>query len=90
MYAANFAIAGGLFVFAAIGLETAGGNQAIITHGVRDLTFMLLVTLEETLEIISILYFQYFLIRYIDENFAASSVSAALPATAAAPLACEA
>jgi hypothetical protein len=28
---------------------------------------MLMVTLEETLEIFSILYFQYFLLRYINE-----------------------
>ena len=69
VYACNFALAGGMFVFAAIGLETAGGNQALLTHGVRDLKFMLLVTLEESMEIFSIIYFQYFLIRYIDENF---------------------
>ena len=84
IYALNFAIAGGLFVFAAIGLETAGGNQAILTHGVRDLTFMWLVTLEETMEIGSILYFQYFLIRYIGENFSGAKVGSARPAPAPA------
>lgn len=74
IYAMNFAAAGAVFVFAAIVLETLGGHQSILTQGVRDLKFMMLVTLEETLEICSILYFQYFLIRYLDCEVDAAAI----------------
>ncbi|QNA90845.1 hypothetical protein G4G28_24305 [Massilia sp. Dwa41.01b] len=67
VYTINFALAGAAFVFAAIGFETIEGYHVAQTHGVRDVTFMLMVTLEETMEIFSILYFQYFLLRYINE-----------------------
>lgn len=66
-YMLNFGLAGAAFVFAAIGFETMEGNHVVLTHGVRDITFMLMVTAEETMEIFSILYFQYFLLRYINE-----------------------
>jgi hypothetical protein len=67
VYMINFALAGAAFVFAAIGFETIEGHHVVLTHGVRDVAFMLMVTAEETLEIFSILYFQYFLLRYINE-----------------------
>jgi len=67
VYMINFALAGAAFVFAAIGFETIEGNHVALTHGVRDVAFMLMVTAEETMEIFSILYFQYFLLRYINE-----------------------
>ncbi|MEW6021237.1 MAG: hypothetical protein AB1807_03750 [Pseudomonadota bacterium] len=67
VYMVNFALAGGAFVFAAIGFETMEGNHVLQTHGVRDIAFMLMVTAEETMEIFSVLYFQYFLLRYINE-----------------------
>jgi len=67
VYTVNFALAGAAFVFAAIGFETIEGYHVIKTHGVRDVAFMLMVTAEETLEIFSVLYFQYFLLRYINE-----------------------
>lgn len=67
VYMINFALAGAAFVFAAIGFETIEGNHMAQTHGVRDVAFMLMVTAEETLEIFSILYFQYFLLRYLNE-----------------------
>jgi hypothetical protein len=54
-------------VFAAMGFETIEGHHVAQTQGVRDIAFMLMVTAEETLEIFSILYFQYFLLRYINE-----------------------
>jgi hypothetical protein len=67
VYTVNFAIAGAAFVFAAMGFETIEGHHVAQTQGVRDIAFMLMVTAEETLEIFSILYFQYFLLRYINE-----------------------
>lgn len=67
VYTVNFAIAGAAFVFAAVGFETIEGAHVVQTKGVRDVAFMLMVTLEETMEIFSILYFQYFLLRYINE-----------------------
>jgi hypothetical protein len=70
VYLVNFAVAGALFVFATLGLETVEGFHTVQTKGVRDFTFMLYVTLEETLEIFSIVYFQYYLIKYMNENFA--------------------
>ena len=69
VYMINFALAGAAFVFAAIGFETIEGSHVALTHGVRDVTFMLLVTAEETLEIFSILYFQYFLLRYLNQYY---------------------
>lgn len=67
VYMVNFALAGAAFVFAAIGFETIEGYHVVHTRGVRDIAFMLMVTVEETMEIFSILYFQYFLLRYINE-----------------------
>ena len=69
VYLINFAIAGALFVLAAIGLETVQGYHAVETKGVRDFAFMLYVTVEEVIEIFSIIYFQYYLIAYMAENF---------------------
>jgi len=66
-YMFHFALAGAAFVFAAIGFETIEGHHVLQTHGARDFAFMLMVTAEETMEIFSILYFQYFLLRYINE-----------------------
>ncbi|KQQ88331.1 hypothetical protein [Massilia sp. Leaf139] len=67
VYMVHFTLAGAAFVFAAIGFETIEGRHVALTHGVRDVAFMLMVTAEETLEIFSILYFQYFLLRYLNE-----------------------
>ncbi|XYJ10712.1 hypothetical protein ACSUZJ_01665 [Telluria sp. B2] len=67
VYMFNFALAGAAFVFAAIGFETIEGHHVAQTGGVRDVAFMLMVTAEETMEIFSILYFQYFVLRYINE-----------------------
>ena len=67
VYTINFALAGAAFVLASMGIETIQGHHVVQTGGVRDLAFMAMVTLEETIEIFSILYFQYFLLRYINE-----------------------
>ena len=74
VYTINFALAGAAFVFASMGIETIQGAHVAQTNGVRDVPFMLMVTLEETMEIFSILYFQYFLLRYINEYYRNVSV----------------
>lgn len=68
-YLVHFALAGACFVFASIGLENFEGKHAELTRGKRDLAFMLMVTLEETMEIFSVLYFQYFLLRYLRRHY---------------------
>lgn len=73
-YLFHFAAAGACFVFATIGLETFEGNHVVLTKGVRDVPFMLMVTVEETMEIFSILYFQYFLIRYVRQHHPGTSL----------------
>lgn len=75
-YLVHFGLSGALFVFATIGLETLGGNQSIATHGVRDLTFMFLVTIEESIEMASILYFQLYLIKYLQEYYPSPAMAA--------------
>lgn len=75
VYLINFALAGGMFVFASIGMETVQGFHSIAMNGVRDFTFMLYVTIEESTEIFSIIYFQYYLIAYLAENFVGDASS---------------
>lgn len=65
-YSANFIAAGAIYVFAAVGLETFQGNISEASGGVRTLGFTLLVTLEESLEMFSILYFQFILLKYLE------------------------
>lgn len=68
-YLVHFALAGAAFVFAAMGMETFEGNHMLVTNGQRDVLFMGMVTFEEALEIFSILYFQYHLIRYVRQHY---------------------
>lgn len=75
-YLFHFTAAGMLFVFATMGMETLGGNQVIATKGVRDLTFAVMVSIEETIEIFSILYFQFALIQYLREYYPSSTMTA--------------
>lgn len=67
-YKIHFILAGICYVFAAVVLENIEGHHLDTTGGKRDLLFTFYVTIEETLEIASILYFQYFLMQYIEEN----------------------
>lgn len=68
VYSLNFILAGAVFVFAATGIENLQGHLSIASGGVRTFQFMVLVTIEESLEIFSILYFQLYLLKYLDEN----------------------
>ena len=66
-YALHFCLAGAGFVLASVGLETTEGNHINLVNAGRDIPFTIMVTVEETIEIFSILYFQYFLIRYASQ-----------------------
>lgn len=68
-YAMHFCLAGACFVLASVVLENAEGAHIKTVDGVRDIPFTLMVTLEESTEMFSILYFQYFLIRYIRQHY---------------------
>lgn len=68
-YALHFCLAGACFVLASVVLENTEGAHIKTVDGVRDIPFTIMVTLEESAEIFSILYFQYFLIRYIRQYF---------------------
>jgi hypothetical protein len=62
-----FVVAGGCFVFAAVGFEMLG--NVLTSLELRDLvSFWVVVTLEELLEMASILLFLHALLRYIAES----------------------
>lgn len=73
-YAVAFIACGAVFVFAAVGLETVQGHVSIDTGGVRSGLFMLLVTIEETLEMFSIIVFEAYLIKYFTDEVPIASV----------------
>lgn len=68
-YALHFCLAGACFVLASVVLENTEGAHIKTVDGVRDIPFTIMVTLEESVEIFSILYFQYFLIRYVRQYY---------------------
>lgn len=68
-YALHFCLAGACFVLASVVLENTEGAHIKTVDGVRDIPFTIMVTLEESAEIFSILYFQYFLIRYVRQYY---------------------
>lgn len=68
-YALHFCLAGACFVLASVVLENTEGAHIKTVAGVRDIPFTVMVTLEESAEMFSILYFQYFLIRYVREHY---------------------
>lgn len=63
-----FLIAACIYVGAAIGLELAEGKHSEI-YGMDNLTYIILVTIEEGLEMLSIVFFIWALIRYIGDNY---------------------
>jgi len=62
-----FFIAATLYLGGAIGMELFDGNYAA-THGKANLTYNLLSTFEEALEVSGVIVFIYGLLRYIAEN----------------------
>jgi hypothetical protein len=61
-----FALSGGLFVFGALVMEVIGAPRA--KHGDReDILYVLYTTIEESLEFIAIILFNFTLIAYIED-----------------------
>lgn len=63
-----FILAGALFVFGAVGMEAIGGMHAEV-HGESNLTYALMYTVEELLEMTGSVVFLYALLTYITLNF---------------------
>ena len=63
-----FLTAGAVFVGGAIGVEAISGKHASL-HGEKDLTYHLIVTLEELLEMAGAVIFIYALVDYIGRQF---------------------
>jgi hypothetical protein len=59
-----FLAAGAIFVAGAIGVEAVSGMQASL-HGEQNLTYHLVITVEELLEMTGIVIFIYALLDYI-------------------------
>jgi hypothetical protein len=68
-----FIISGVIFVSGAVGVETISGYYHSL-YGYKNLTYALLYTLEETLEMSGIALFIYTLLQYIAVEFKAFSV----------------
>ncbi len=63
-------VAGFLFVGGAVGVEMLGGLQAEV-YGTRNLTYVLLQTLEETMEMSGIILFLFALADYAERRYGA-------------------
>ena len=64
----TFVFAGILFVGGAIGFELIGGRYAEL-HGHQNLTYSMIATVEESLEMAGVIVFIYALLKYIDDNY---------------------
>ena len=63
-----FLTAGAIFVGGAIGIEAVSGKHASL-HGEQNLTYHLIITLEELFELAGIVVFIYALLDYIGRQF---------------------
>lgn len=63
----RFLMAGGLYLGGALGVELIGGYYAEL-HGYRNLTYSMIVTVEESLEMAGAIVFIWALLRYIGET----------------------
>jgi len=63
-----FIIAGVIYIAGAIGLELVGGYYYELQEGQRDLTYVIITSFEESLEMVGILIFIYALMLYIDSE----------------------
>jgi hypothetical protein len=61
-------IAAALYIGGAVGLELVGGRYAEM-HGLKNLTYSMIATAEETLEMAGVIVFIYALLRYIADNY---------------------
>jgi len=62
-----FAASGGLFILGAMGFEMAGAPRTL-NYGRFDALYAMYTTIEESLEFIGMLLFNYSLLAYIDEQ----------------------
>jgi hypothetical protein len=62
-----FVVAGGMFVAGAVGVEMIGGHW-FVTHGRENVMYVVLQTLEETLEMTGIVVFIYALTEYLERT----------------------
>jgi uncharacterized protein DUF6064 len=63
-----FLLAGGVFVAGALGIEALSGKQAVL-HGKENLTYHLIITVEELFEMAGLIVFIYALLDYISRQF---------------------
>jgi hypothetical protein len=61
-------VAATLLIGGAIGIELVGGRYAEL-HGSEHLTYSMIVTLEESLEMAGVIVFIYALLKYIADNY---------------------
>ena len=64
----TFMVAATLFIGGALGLELVGGRYAEL-HGQENLTYNMLATVEESLEMSGVIVFIYALLKYISDNY---------------------
>lgn len=64
----TFIVAGTLFIGGALGLELVGGRYAEL-HGQENLTYSMIATVEESLEMAGVIVFIYALLKYIADNY---------------------
>lgn len=63
----NFLLAATLYIGGTIGVELIGGRFAEL-HGIRNLTYSMIVTVEESLEMAGVIIFIWALLVYIADN----------------------
>lgn len=64
----TFIVAGTLFIGGALGLELVGGRYAEL-HGQENMTYSMIVTVEESLEMAGVIVFIYALVKYIADHY---------------------
>ena len=64
----NVVLAATLYLGGAIGMELIGGRYADV-HGMENLTYSMMATVEESLEMTGVIIFIYALLHYIADNY---------------------
>lgn len=76
-YKQGFFLAGFLYVLGALGMELIGGYYAE-QHGLENVTYALITTVEETLELIGVLILIKYLLLYLQTNTLVSALGLSL------------
>ncbi len=69
-----FLLSGAIYVSGALGFELLGGKYASL-YGTQDLSFALICTVEETLEMVGVAVFIYSMLTYMVERFSGFRIS---------------